>query len=380
MWSLVAHRGLLYVGGYFDFIGGRVRTALAAVDTLSGAATEWDPEGNNIVMALATLGDTLYAGGVFTSMSGQKRNHLASFDLGTGALTSWDPSANSDVFGLTARGQTIYVAGFFSTIAGVSRRYGLAAIDGTTGTATDWNPQSDNWVNTVAVYRDAVFVGGRFNTIGGQPRTNLAALNAVTGQATLWICNTNAEVFALTEFADTLFVGGRFFVIGGEPRNGLAAVDMGSGTLLPWNPGLSISEWLGEGSYPDVYSLVIASQELYVGGAFGRLGDVAASNLAGISLGSPPAAPPPFLALAGPMPNPVRGSGIIRFSLPTAGSVTLVVYDIQGRRVTTLLDHEAQAAGRHDVAVRADRWKPGVYFCRLEAGGRSAAKKMIVLQ
>jgi hypothetical protein len=68
-------------------------------------------------------------------------------------------------------------------------------------------------------------------------------------------------------------------------------------------------------------------------------------------------------------PNPVRSSAVIRYSLPIATPVSLVVYDPQGRRVATLLDRVFQDAGRQEVPVQADHLKPGVYLYRLEAGG-----------
>ena len=78
---------------------------------------------------------------------------------------------------------------------------------------------------------------------------------------------------------------------------------------------------------------------------------------------------------------------MIRFALAQAGPVSLKVFDLQGRRVATLLDHVFQEAGRHDVPVRADAWKPGVYLYRLKAVDPSTgvtraagSGKMMVLQ
>jgi len=84
--------------------------------------------------------------------------------------------------------------------------------------------------------------------------------------------------------------------------------------------------------------------------------------------------------LAQSAPNPARTTAIIHFALPAASPVTLGVYDVQGRRIALLLDHQIQPAGEHDVLVQADRWKPGVYFYRLEAAGRTATRRMIVVQ
>lgn len=383
IWSLIVHDGSVYVGGDFTSIGGQARSSLAALDTLGGSATSWNPSANWIVTALAVSRDTLFAGGLFTSLGGQVRNRLASFDLASGQLTNWDPNANSDVYGVAVNGNTVYVAGFFSAMGGVPRRYGIAAVDASLGAVTDWNPQSDNWVNTVAVVGNTVFVGGRFNTIGGQPRTNLAALDPVSGLATTWVANANSQVLALSSIEDTLYVGGGFYSIGGQPRNGLAALDIATGEVLPWTPDLSLDEWQGQGTHPGVLTIVPIGQTLLVGGGFGRIGESLASNVATISFAPPPTnpiPPSPALVFAGLMPNPVRGVATVRFSLPRAGPVNLAVFDLQGRRVASLLEHAIRPAGTNDVALRADGWREGFYFCRLEAGGRSATRKFVVLK
>jgi hypothetical protein len=85
-------------------------------------------------------------------------------------------------------------------------------------------------------------------------------------------------------------------------------------------------------------------------------------------------------ALSQSIPNPSAGQALIRYTLPAAARVTLAAYDVQGRRVATWLDHEPQSAGTHEVAVRASAWRPGMYLYRLEAGGRSATRKMIVVK
>lgn len=80
------------------------------------------------------------------------------------------------------------------------------------------------------------------------------------------------------------------------------------------------------------------------------------------------------------MPNPFRASATIRFALPAAGPVSLAVFDVQGRRVASLLDHALRPAGMNEVSVRPDGWRDGFYFCRLEAGDATAIQKMVLLR
>ncbi|HET7251582.1 MAG TPA: T9SS type A sorting domain-containing protein [Gemmatimonadales bacterium] len=253
-----------------------------------------------------------------------------------------------------------------------------------TGSIRDWDPQCDNWAEAVAVKGDTVFVGGNFSFIGGQTRTNLAALDAVTAAALPWRVDANSDVITLSLLNDTLYAGGSFSRIGGAARSGLAAIDPAGAAVLPWAPEPSVSEWLGWGSYPVVRSLVAVDHDLYVGGAFGRIDEVPASNLAAISFGPAPPPPPPTapqsLALAAPRPNPVRNDATLRFALPAAGSVDLAVYDVQGRRVSWLLRRSEYPAGIHDLPIKATGWPEGFYFLRLESRGRAVMKKFVVLE
>jgi len=84
-------------------------------------------------------------------------------------------------------------------------------------------------------------------------------------------------------------------------------------------------------------------------------------------------------ALAQNSPNPARGITTIKFSLPTAGDAKLAIYDLAGRRVSSI-DLRARAAGANDVAINVSSLAAGVYVYRLEANGLSSARKMVVAE
>jgi hypothetical protein len=95
-----------------------------------------------------------------------------------------------------------------------------------------------------------------------------------------------------------------------------------------------------------------------------------------------PAGKKPVFALAGSFPNPARTAATIKFSLPEAGTATLEVYDLSGRRVATLYSGAA-AAGEREVAWNlagndGSAVPPGVYVYRLRAAGQTAARRMVV--
>jgi hypothetical protein len=84
------------------------------------------------------------------------------------------------------------------------------------------------------------------------------------------------------------------------------------------------------------------------------------------------------------IPNPFSGSTIIRYSLPAESHVRLVVYDVAGRAVRTLVD-EVQTGG-----MRTATWSgtddagrqmaAGIYFYSLTSGQQQATKKMLYLR
>jgi len=78
-------------------------------------------------------------------------------------------------------------------------------------------------------------------------------------------------------------------------------------------------------------------------------------------------------------PNPFNPGTLIRYSLPEAGSVRLVVYDILGQEVSVLAEGFT-AAGRHTAWFDGSGLASGIYLYRLEAGGRSLTGKMMLVK
>ncbi|UCE27732.1 MAG: T9SS type A sorting domain-containing protein [Candidatus Coatesbacteria bacterium] len=76
-------------------------------------------------------------------------------------------------------------------------------------------------------------------------------------------------------------------------------------------------------------------------------------------------------------PNPATGAATIAFDLREGAEVTLTVYDISGRKVTTLVD-ETLVVGTHERVVSG--LVPGVYVYKLEAGEFKAARKMVIVE
>ena len=78
-------------------------------------------------------------------------------------------------------------------------------------------------------------------------------------------------------------------------------------------------------------------------------------------------------------PNPFNPSTTISYQIPVPGKVTLKIYDILGREVTTLVNKE-QKAGNYKVNFDASGLASGVYFYRITAGQFVSVKKMILMK
>jgi hypothetical protein len=75
-------------------------------------------------------------------------------------------------------------------------------------------------------------------------------------------------------------------------------------------------------------------------------------------------------------PNPFRGHTSISYTIGRKMMVRLVIYDVFGKEVLTLLDKE-QEAGTHNLNYNASGLQNGVYICRLYAGNKTESLRLV---
>ena len=78
-------------------------------------------------------------------------------------------------------------------------------------------------------------------------------------------------------------------------------------------------------------------------------------------------------------PNPFNPTTTIKFGIPKNGLVKLVVYDVLGKEVATLVNDE-QTAGNYEVTFNASKLTTGVYFYKITSGDFSEVKKMMLVK
>ncbi len=88
---------------------------------------------------------------------------------------------------------------------------------------------------------------------------------------------------------------------------------------------------------------------------------------------------PARFALKQNYPNPFNPVTTIRYELSKSGRVKLSVFDLLGRETAVLVDG-IMPAGSHTALFAGRNLASGVYFYRLDAEGKVAVRKMMLMK
>lgn len=285
--DIVAVDDSVYVGGrprWFGALSDKTQTErpqLARFDAATGDLLDWSPLANGTVRAMAAAGDTIYVGGYFQSLGGEPRSNLAAIDTRTGRAIHWNAavvsgnssSARDGINALAVQDDRLWFGGAFTSVGGMARM-NLAAVDRHSGDVLDLATQVNGPVNTLALTVESLFAGGVFSQVAGVDRSNIAAVDPASGQLLDWRADTDGEVLKLSVTGDHLLVGGAFNSLGGEVRSNLGAVDRATGVPAAWDPS------------PDnrVTGLAVSYSTVYFAGRFENVGAIARAGLAASDL------------------------------------------------------------------------------------------------
>jgi beta-glucanase (GH16 family) len=78
-------------------------------------------------------------------------------------------------------------------------------------------------------------------------------------------------------------------------------------------------------------------------------------------------------------PNPFNSVTTLSYSIPSKNLVSLKVYNISGRVVSSIVSEEMQA-GEYTREWDASNLPGGIYFCKLQAGTFSETRKFILIK
>lgn len=221
------YQGQLLVGGFFEFAGAIGSPGVATFD-----GSKWH-----------TLGDGL----------------LADFDRSSGA--------NGVVALLEFAGSLVASGRFFGPDE--NELSGVAFWDGSRWSSlTPGSPggSTDGSVRSLAVYGGELYAGGQFAELNGLVTNGLARFDGLSWEAVA-ANDAPRNIRALAVFQGQLIVGGSFSAVDGVAANGLASYD-----------GVNWSAVSGVGQ-PDVTTLAVFQNELYIGRACGSQAFAGQSHL-----------------------------------------------------------------------------------------------------
>ena len=88
---------------------------------------------------------------------------------------------------------------------------------------------------------------------------------------------------------------------------------------------------------------------------------------------------PTELSLSSAYPNPFNPTTTLSFALPIESEVSLSIYNLQGRLVSTLISGNMNA-GYHSVIWNADNHPSGMYFVKMVAGEYISTQKLMLVK
>jgi hypothetical protein len=88
---------------------------------------------------------------------------------------------------------------------------------------------------------------------------------------------------------------------------------------------------------------------------------------------------PTEFALNPNYPNPFNPVTTINYSIPKLSDVQVIIYDITGRQVSTLVE-ATQEPGHYTIQWNAHDTASGLYFLKLESNGKTQTRKVMLLK
>jgi hypothetical protein len=161
--------------------------------------------------------------------------------------------------------------------------------------------------------------------------------------------------------------------------NFLYGTNDASGFLPPWSPVVKPDNAMGTFGNSSANGLWIIKVTDAASGDAGKLMEWGLMLNSSVGIHNIEGEVPNKYSLEQNYPNPFNPSTTIRFRIPKAGLVKIVVYDINGREVETLVNENLKE-GIFNTEFDASKYSSGVYFYKLTASDYTDTKRMILIK
>jgi len=226
-----------------------------------------------------------------------------------------------------------------------------------------------NWIQTSLIGSIGV------NSLYASGNRILAGINNGVYQSTNSGLNwsrigfNDTNIYAVASIGNTIFACPTgYYLIG----------PIGMGVYLSTNNGTT---WINRNQgFPyaiTVWTLLILNDYIYAGTFESFVWRRPLSEIIGIQNISTET--PSKYSLSQNYPNPFNPMTNVKFSIVNSGDVKLVIYDIQGREVQTLVNERLQP-GTYEAAFDGSMLNSSIYFYKLATNGFTETKKMILIK
>jgi hypothetical protein len=194
-----------------------------------------------------------------------------------------------------------------------------------------------------------------------------------------WSIVQNSFQFGYHDYNDVKFVNeSTGYVVMGRDTKGYIIRTTDAG--LSW---VQTFELIGNGtSEPGSLTCIsiLNDRHMWVGGYNGTI----VSTVSPVGIQSVGAEIPIHSSLFQNYPNPFNPQTKIKFDIPSnvkgqTSNVKLIIYDLLGREVTTLVDEELKP-GTYEVDWDCSNYSSGVYFYKIITEGFVETKKMVLMK
>jgi len=269
-------------------------------------------------------------------------------------------------------------------------------ITATTNGGTTWTTTSSSSHNLYGVFvasrtrawavGDAgtiITTSNTFSSWTSQSSPTSAPLRTVSFSDTLngYILGDNGTVLKTTD-------GGTTWSLAQSPGSTLNAMKFisanegwvvgDSGKIFTTNTGGA--QWESQTSGVTANLLSVDFLDAHNGITIGNGGIVLTTKNGGLTgVRDPHGSFPTSVTLDQNYPNPFNPATTISFAIPSRSRVSLTIFDVLGRQVSTIVSEELQA-GSYTRQWNAANMASGVYFYRLQAGSFTETRKLLLLK
>jgi hypothetical protein len=345
--------------------------SIGGVYTSSNNGANWvnTSLNNRVIQKLFASGNNIFAG---TSVYGVY--------LSTNNGASWSQTAlnNKTIYALTSSGSNIYAGG---DSTGVN----YSTNNGASWTQTGLPGMSIYSLGTGGglILAGTSNFGVYASTSGGNSwiPTNLnnTAVFSITFNGNVVFAGTSNSIYKSTNFGNSWVQSGLIDELVGEiviSGNSIIAGTFSGGVYVSNDNGMNW-EQKNEGLTQLTASGICIANNFIFAGTQNSVFRRPVGELIGIQVISNEV--PEGFSLSQNYPNPFNPVTNIEFSIPKSSYVKLVIYDITGREVETLVKQNL-TAGTYKVDWDASKYPSGIYFYKINANGFTAVKKMILVK